>query len=136
MIVDVKTYIKNNKNVIKNFFKVLYEIRKPLSAYQAEELKTRWLNAEHEMTELLKIAELDDIDSYSVTEICNLFKILPSDVHPKYAGRGLKTLRKEFIDVKQIKENAEKQFNNAEVINSFYIDKHGVQRQKSKRNNE
>lgn len=130
MVVDIRTYIKDNKSVIKEFFKVLYEIRKPLSAYQAEELKTRWLNAEHEMSELLRIAELDDIDSYSVAEICNLFKISPSDVHPKYAKRGLKTLRKEFIDVRQIKENAEKQFHDAEIINNFYIDKHGVQRQK------
>ena len=95
------------KKIIVNYINILYEANKPLYEYQKESIKNALAKARKDLDD----AQLTDkIEALSDKALCEIYKLTPREINPKYCNTPLKDLKEnKKTDFAKKYENAKKQ---------------------------
>lgn len=99
--------MKSKKEIIVNYINILYEANKPLYEYQKESIKDALTKARKDLDN----AQLTDkIEILNDKALCEIYKLTPREISPKYCNTPLKDLKEnKKTDFAKKYENAKRQ---------------------------
>ena len=113
------------KQDLIEYLDVLYDTTKALYAYECPKIQEKLESLGKDINEK---EFLNDIKYLYDKDICLIYGLEPSNINPKYTNKNIDDLKREKTDLNKIRENANKQFAQAKIINNLYINKNGIQK--------
>ena len=112
------------KEDLIKYFSVLYNTTKALYAWECPIIQKKLESIGRDINEK---EFLNNIKYLYDKDICIIYGLEPKHLHPKYANKEIKDLKREQTNFNKIRENANKQFEQAQIINNLYINKNDIQ---------
>ena len=113
------------KQDLIEYLNVLYDTTKALYAYECPEIQKKLESLGKDINEK---EFLNNIKYLYDKDICLIYGLEPKNINPKYANKNIDDLKREKTDFNKIRENANKQFAQAKIINNLCINKNGIQK--------